>query len=119
MQQNIKAARGVDWMLVGLFALLFVVLSFTRGPSVAGIATASVAYVAALMNFSVAGITALLTRTRPGLWAWLSGSYALAFFVVALAISFEPLKFVSLLGVIFGVCIGAYVGFLARRLTAK
>lgn len=115
MLGKIKATRGIDWTLVALVGLVFVVVAFERGLPSAAWVTTSLIYMIALLAFTLSGLVAVATRTRLDRLSWLAALYAAIFASVATATSFEPLKYITILGLACGVVLGTYTSTLARR----
>ena len=115
MLGKIMTIRGVDWTLVSLVGLVFAAVAFERGIAPAAWVTASLIYMIALLAFALFGLVAVTTRTRLDRWSWLAALYAAIFASVAMAASFEPLKFITMLGLACGLVFGTYVAIVARR----
>lgn len=115
MLGKIKAPRGIDWTLVVLVGLVFVGVAFERGLPSAVWVTTSLIYTIALLAFTLSGLVAVAARTSLDRWSWLAALYAVIFASVAMATSFEPLRFLTLLGLACGVVLGTYTSILARQ----
>ena len=115
MQEQPKASPKIDWMLTALLVLVFVAVAFDRGVVSAAWVTGSLLYMIALLTFSLLGVVAITTRTRLDKWNWLAALYVAIFICIALTFSFEPLVFITGLGLACGLVLGAYISILARR----
>ena len=115
MLGKIKATRGIDWTLVALVGLVFVAAAFERGITSATWVTTSLIYMIALLVFTLSGLVAIATRTSLDRWSWLAALYAAIFASVATATSFEPLRYITMLGLACGIVLGTYTSILARR----
>ena len=115
MQEQPKASPKIDWMLTALLVLVFVAVAFDRGVVSAAWVTGSLLYMIAILTFSLLGVVAITTRTRLDKWNWLAALYVAIFICIALTFSFEPLVFITGLGLACGLVLGAYISILARR----